>query len=48
MGDRQFAVASRGQNAPAAGGVSRHMQELLPIWTREQLDVLERLKQLYH
>ena len=23
------------------------MQELLPIWTREQLDILERLEQLY-
>ena len=23
------------------------MQELLPIWTREQLDVLERLEELY-
>ena len=23
------------------------LQELLPVWTREQLDILERLEQLY-
>ena len=45
--DPQLAVARRGQNTTVAGGDRFTMEELLPIWTREQLVPLENLEELY-